>query len=170
MFELSHTAIAPSGSASAASEVIGRDWSSSSRSPASAHSMSCGAPACRSAARARSATAATWAGVSDGRSRSASDTGTSATPPPGASRWAIVLVAITWLAMWPSRPTVKVSPSCSPPTIVVPSPHVAPTTASERRPETGSALKATPATSASTMGWMSTAGATGVASSPRSRR
>ena len=65
--------------------------------------------------------------------------------------------------------TRYVSPVCSPLTRDSPSPATALTTTTFRSPDTGSALKATPAARAGIMGMMTTPGAAPV-SRPRSRR
>ena len=105
-------------------DVMGRDCSRWSASPSYAHSMSCGAP---EVARClpRQCGHGTHFPVGEHR-RAAGD--------------------VRWRAMMaPPRSTWYVSASLSPETSAVPRPGTALTTATPRRPLTGSALKPTPA-------------------------
>ncbi len=114
--------------------VIGRAWSSTSSPPARAHSMSWGAPSWASTRRASAATsAATSASMA----------------PSGAARH---------VAAAPR--TIHSSGDAPPATSRSPRPRTAFTTVVSRSPVTGSALKATPAASAATIGCTSTAIAT----------
>jgi hypothetical protein len=111
--------------------VIGRAWSSTNSPPASAHSMSWGAPSRASTRRASAATrAATSASMA----------------PSGAARQVAS----------PPR-TTHSSGDTMPATSRSPRPRTALTTAVSTSPVTGSALKATPAASAAAIGWTSTA-------------
>lgn len=74
-----------------------------------------------------------------------------------------------WERISAERVIFHVSPSTSPETSFSPVPETAETTAIPRFPETGSALKATPAQRGAIMRWTSTVGAEG-ADRPRSRQ
>src|ERR1700722_11918241 len=173
MLLLSHRFNAPSGSGRSRSVVIGRDCNRNNSSPLIAHSISCGRPKTCAACRASLATATACWSVSEGFLPSASLKVTAETPSSVAESKTceIFFRMISRSTIFPARSTLNTSAAASPPTSAVPSPGTADTTANDRRPLTGSALNATPDTSASTIFCTSTAGAdSGELASPRCPR
>ena len=133
------------------SVVIGRDCRMKRLGPASAHSMSCGAPKTFSTLSARRASFCATASEIDGLSARAGETGRSTGEPVGEKAVSTDFVEIerSTIRRLP-RSITKRSGVTLPETSASPRPQQASTMMRSGLPETGSAVKTTPAASAAT--------------------